>query len=267
LSRVAEQEPHEAREIAESFGSDAGRYDRTRPSYPAEMVAQIFASSPGPDVLDVGCGTGIVARQFQAVGCKVLGVDVDARMAQFARSTGVDVELASFETWSRCGRVFDAVVSGQAWQWVDPVVGAAKAAEALRPDGRLAVFWNVAQPPPELGEAFSEVYRRVLPDSPFSGGVLPGMDGYSSIFSRAADGIVQAGAFGAPELWRFDWEQSFTREQWLDRVPTFSGHTDFAPGKLDELLAGLGDAIDALGGSFTMSNTAAVVTAQRAATA
>ncbi|MGW3626958.1 methyltransferase domain-containing protein [Streptomyces sp. NPDC000880] len=31
--------------------------------------------------LDVGCGTGIAARQFQAVGCRVLGVEPDARMA------------------------------------------------------------------------------------------------------------------------------------------------------------------------------------------
>jgi hypothetical protein len=49
-------ESHQAREVAESFGSDAERYDRARPSYPAAMVDRIVAASPGPDVLDVGCG-------------------------------------------------------------------------------------------------------------------------------------------------------------------------------------------------------------------
>jgi ubiquinone/menaquinone biosynthesis C-methylase UbiE len=49
------------------------------------MVDRIVAASPGPDVLDVGCGTGIAARQFQAAGCRVVGIDVDARMAEWAR--------------------------------------------------------------------------------------------------------------------------------------------------------------------------------------
>jgi hypothetical protein len=36
----------------------------------------------------------IEARQFQAAGCKVLGVEPDARMADFARRSGVEVEVA-----------------------------------------------------------------------------------------------------------------------------------------------------------------------------
>ncbi len=263
MSVSADQASHQAGGVAESFGSDPGRYDRARPAYPGEMVRRILAASPGPEVLDVGCGTGIVARQFRAAGCRVLGVDVDARMAEFARLTGLAVEVATFETWNPAGRAYDAVVSGQAWHWVDPLAGAAKAAEALRPDGRLAVFWNVAQPPPEVAEAFSAVYRHVLPDSPFSNGVLPGLDGYSEYFARAAAGIREAGAFGDPERWHFDWKQLYTRDEWLDRVPTFSGHTRFAPSRLEELLVCLGAAIDTVGGSFTMFYTAAVVTAQR----
>ena len=74
-------EPHQHRQVAESFGSDAERYDRARPSYPGALVQRIVAASPGADVLDVGCGTGIAARQFEAAGCRVLGVDPDARMA------------------------------------------------------------------------------------------------------------------------------------------------------------------------------------------
>jgi enoyl-CoA hydratase/carnithine racemase len=35
-------------------------------------VDRIIAASPGRDVLDVGCGTGISARLFAAAGCRVL---------------------------------------------------------------------------------------------------------------------------------------------------------------------------------------------------
>jgi len=138
--------------MAQSFGVDPERYDQTRPGYPDAMVQAIVAASPGPDVLDVGIGTGIAARQFQAAGCRVLGVEPDARMAAFARRSGLEVETTTFEAWDPAGRAFDAVVSGQTWHWVDPTAGAAKGAEALAPGGRLAVFWNVDQPPPELAK-------------------------------------------------------------------------------------------------------------------
>lgn len=227
------------------------------------MVKRIIAESPGPRVLDVGCGTGIAARQFLAADCRVLGVDVDLRMAEFARQTGVEVEVAKFEDWAPAGRTFDAVVSGMTWHWVDPVAGAAKAAEVLRPEGRLAVFWNVHQAPSDLAEAFSMVYQRVLPDSPFSRGTMPGLDAYSAFFTKAADGIAAVGAFSPSEQWRFDWEQRYTRDEWLDQVPTSGGHSQFPRGKLEELLAGIGAAIDATGGSFTMRYAAVVVTAAR----
>jgi SAM-dependent methyltransferase len=256
-------EPHQARQLAESFGSDTGRYDRARPRYPAALVDAIVAASPGPSVLDVGCGTGIAARQFQAAGCRVLGVEPDPRMAGFAMQTGVPTEVAKFEDWDSSGREFDAVIAGMAWHWVDPVAGAAKAAHVLRPGGRLAVFWYVFQPPPDLERAFSEVYSRVLPDSIFSRGIMPGLDGYSAFFSKAADGIREARAFGDPERWRFDWDRPCSRDEWLDLVPTSGAFTRLPPDKLAELLDGAGAAIDAVGSGFIVRYTAVVVTAAR----
>jgi SAM-dependent methyltransferase len=249
--------------VAESFGVDPGRYDRARPRYPEAMVAAIVAASPGSDVVDVGTGTGIVARQFQAAGCTVLGVEPDGRMAEWAQRHGLEVELATFEAWDPAGRTFDAVVAGQTWHWVDPVAGAAKAARVLRPGGRLAVFWNAGQPPPDVAEAFAAVYRRVLPDSLAARWATTGTDGYSMLCAKAADEIRQAGAFGDPEQWRFDWQWSYTRDEWLDLLPTQGGHTRLPPGPLAEVLAGIGAAIETMGGGFTMDYTTAVVTATR----
>ncbi|MEU4407875.1 class I SAM-dependent methyltransferase [Streptosporangium sp. NPDC023963] len=259
---------HRHRQVAESFGVDAERYDRTRPRYPDAMVDRIVAACPGPGVLDVGCGTGIEARQFQAAGCEVLGVEPDARMADFARRGGVEVEVATFEAWDPAGRMFDAVVAGTAWHWVDPVAGAAKAARVLRPGGRLAAFWHVFQLPPGLAEDFAAVYRRVVPDSPFvfqeKGNAL---EGYQALFAKAADGIREAGGFGDPEQWRFDWECSYTRDTWLDQLPTSGALTRLPQDRLAEVLEGAGAAVDAMGGGFTMPYTTVVVTAARAGAA
>ena len=260
------REPHQYRQVAESFGVDVERYDRTRPRYPDAMIARIVAESPGPDVLDVGCGTGTAARQFQAAGCKVCGVEPDARMAEFARRGGFDVEVATFEAWDPAGRRFDAVVAGTAWHWVDPVAGTAKAARALRPGGRLAPFWHVFQPPAEVTEAFVAAYRQVAPDSPFDLDRIQTtsvLDVYQAGFTKAADGIRAAGGFGEPEQWRFDWQQSYTREEWLDQLPTQGTLTRLPSDKLAVVVEGVGAAIDAMGGSFTMPYTTVAVTATR----
>jgi SAM-dependent methyltransferase len=249
--------------MAQSFGSDPERYDRARPSYPAALVERVIAASPGRDVLDVGCGTGIVARQFQAAGCSVLGVEPDARMAGQARQRGLEVEVAAFEDWDPAGRAFDAVVAGQAWHWIDPVAGAGKAARSLRPGGRLAVFWNATQAPPDLAEAFAGVFRRVLPDSPLFQRPAPGAEAYSGLSAKAAGGIRETSAFGDPEHWDFEWDRPYTRDEWLEQVPTSGFAARLQPDAMQQILAGIGAAIDAAGGTFTMHYTTVAVTAAR----
>jgi SAM-dependent methyltransferase len=212
----------------------------------------------------VGCGTGIEARQFRAAGATVLGVDPDVRMAEFARRTGIEVEVATFEDWEPAGRVFDAVVAGQAWHWVDPVAGAAKAVRVLRPGGRLAVFGHAFDAPPVVTEAFTEAFARVVPDSPFAAGPRrSALETYRAMFAMAADGMRAAGGFDEPEQWRFDWEQSYTRDQWLDHLPTTGALTRLPADQLAEVLAAVGTAIDGIGGGFTMPYATLAATAAR----
>lgn len=255
---------HDQRAVAEGFGADAGRYDRTRPAYPEELVQRILASSPGLDLLDVGCGTGISSSQFQSAGCTVLGIDPDPRMAELARQSGIATETAAFEDWDSAGRTYDIVVAAQAWHWVDPVAGAAKAAQVLRPDGRFAVFWNAFDPPQDLRAAFADVFGRVLPNSPFGAfWARPAVDSYQAGREKAAEAMRQVGSFTEPEEWLFGWDQPYTRAEWLDLVPTTGGFTQNPPALQQEILEGLGAAIDAAGGSFVMSYTTVTATATR----
>jgi hypothetical protein len=61
----------------------------------------------------------------------------------------------------------------------------------------------------------------------------------------------------------FDWDRPYTRAEWLEQVPTFGGHSQIPPAQWQQLLAGIGAAIDALGGSFTMRYATVAVTAAR----
>jgi SAM-dependent methyltransferase len=264
--RLSPRESHHARQFAESFGSESERYARTRPSYPSEMVDAILGASPGREVLDVGIGTGISARPFQQKGCRLIGVEPDERMGELARRSGLEVEIAKFEDWDPRGRTFDLLIAGQSWHWVDPVLGASKAAEVLRPGGRIALFWNAMSFEPRLAERISSVYRRVLPEFPFFQSAAPGGPAsYAPLTEKATGGIRGSAAFEEPEQWQFDWERPYTTEQWVDTVPTFGGHGQLPRPTLAQLLAGIGEVIDAAGGTITVGYATVVVTAKRVA--
>ena len=248
-SPSSDRQPHLLRDIAESFGVDADRYDRARPRYPDALIQRVIAASPGTEFLDVGCGTGIGARQYRAAGVTVLGVDPDARMAEVARRSGIDVEIGNFETWDPNGRSFDAVVAGQAWHWVDPVSGAAKAAQVLRPHGLLATYWHVFDPPSEIAQAFDDVFARVAPDAPLQ---TPGRELQEANLSRAVEGIRTAGGFAEPAQWRFEWQRRYTRDEWLEHLATTGQLTLLGRDEIAAVHDAVGTAIDAIGGGFTM---------------
>jgi hypothetical protein len=89
------------------------------------------------------------------------------------------------------------------------------------------------------------------------------MDVYQPLFGRTADGIRAAGRFSEPERWQVDWTRIYTRSEWLDWLPTQPLLNPFPPDKLAEVLAAVGAAIDAMGGSFTVPYTTVAITATR----
>jgi SAM-dependent methyltransferase len=251
--------------MAESFGEDPERYDRARPRYPRELIERIVDGPAGRTVLDVGCGTGIVARQLQDAGCEVTGVEPDARMAAFAAERGLTVEVAKFEDWDPAGRHFDTLTAGMTWHWVDPAAGAEQAARALRPGGRIALFWNAFELPPHLAQAFAEAYASILPDHPMyrQSGARAGKDIYAPLLTSTAERLADTG-FEQPEQWRDEWQRTYTRAEWLELFPTFGGHALMPRETVAALQDAIGAAVDAVGGEFTVEYATVTVTAVRA---
>jgi SAM-dependent methyltransferase len=224
---------HTNRTRAGSFGSDATGYDAHRPDYPAEAIDAVLrrVAGRGPvgrgrlDVLDIGTGTGKLARAIAARGHRVLGLDVDARMTEVARSHGIEVEVGGFEDWDAAGRRFDAIVAGQAWHWLRPDIAAPKAAGLLRPGGVLGALWNLYDPNPSVAADLRGLYARVAPQ--LSGSVLIG-SAASGIEAQAA-ALRETGAFGDVQVLRIAWESRFTAEAWLDLAATHSDHRALDP--------------------------------------
>jgi SAM-dependent methyltransferase len=247
---------HEDRGRAESFGADAERYHRARPSYPDALVDELLIGSV-TKVVDVGCGTGIAGLLFRAQGCQVLGVEPDERMARFAERQGLEVEVASFESWHARERRFDLLICGQAWHWIDPDRGAAKAAAVLSAGGRLGLFWNFARLPSDVREALAAIYRRLEPELERYSILLGNADRRIDATSAA---LERTGRFSAPELRTWSWTRPYTTERWLEQLLTHSDHQRLPAARRDQLIGAVGKAIDQLGGAFEMTYETHLVT-------
>lgn len=244
---------HSQRQRAESFGSVASEYDAVRPTYPDALFDDLAALAPA-HALDVGCGTGRAAVPLLARGVDVLGVEVDAQMAEVARAHGVPVEIAPFETWDPAGRVFDLVVSGQAWHWIDQAVGLPKAAALLRPGGALALFWNAAEVEPRVQAALDAVYREHAPD------LLTHNAGRAADPGYAPD-VRATGRFTSVETRRYPWQRVYTSAEWVRLVQTHSDHVVLDEYRRSVLLNAVVAALDALGGRVVASYTTHTVLA------
>ena len=99
----------------------------------------------GGRMLDLGCGSGEIARAGAAAGLRVTGCDISELMLRSAmsRDPGSDVEWVQLETqWRRLPfptASFDAVVAASVLEYVDePSAVLAECARILRPGGLLA---------------------------------------------------------------------------------------------------------------------------------
>ena len=123
----------------------------------AEDLLEIAALRPGERVLDVACGTGIVARmarQRVGSGGAVAGLDANPGMVAVARSAAspglaIDWYEASAEAIPLADGAFDVALCQLGLQFITNKLGALREIRrVLAPDGRLVL--NVPGPTPPL---------------------------------------------------------------------------------------------------------------------
>lgn len=244
---------HQDRGRAESFGADAEQYDRARPTYPEQLVSDLLPEPAGIAVLDIGCGTGIASRLFADRGCAVVGVEPDPRMAAVARRSGIDVQVSKFEEWDPVGRLFSLAICAQAWHWLEPGRTLAKLGSMLNPGGRVALFWNKGSHDLEFQVLLDRVYARHA----------PGLDSYSILLglpiedriNAARQSLSASSHFNVHEVVRYPWEKRYTRDEWLDHLPTHSDHRTLPESQRKALLDDIGNLIDASGGTVILHYT------------
>ncbi|WP_136033494.1 class I SAM-dependent methyltransferase [Microbacterium sp. PF5] len=187
-------------EQATSFGGQAGSYEVGRPEYPFEAVAWMLDRAPAGArrIADVGAGTGKLTRALVAgEGAEVVAVDPDPAMLAALRDAvpGVPTFVGTAERLPLPDASVDAVVLGQAWHWVDPVVASAEIGRVVRPGGVLGLVWN-------LRDERVDWVRRLTD-------IMHGSN--AEIMLAAGDPVVVA-PFGGLEQERWEWVRPVTRE-------------------------------------------------------
>jgi SAM-dependent methyltransferase len=237
------------------FGEVAELYDRYRPSYPPALLDDLveMAGLDGTQaVLDVGAGTGKATELFTRRGIPVVAIEPSANMAavarrNLARFANATIEEADFEAWLPRGRRFPLVVSGQAWHWVTPAVGFAKAHDVLAEGGVLAAFWNrVAWEKADVREALLEVYGRVGAELSVDGPMHP-----ANVDTDTDDdwnaGIAVVHGLHDAEIRHYEWQQSYATAEYVGLLATASEVRLLSEDRRDRFLAAVADVIDARG--------------------
>lgn len=186
------------------FTATVDAYARWRPSYPAaalDWLAEVTPLAPGDPVVDLGTGTGIVARLLAARGYAVTGVDPNEAMLERARAEGGDVTYARGEATAtgRPPASVQLVVAAQAFHWFDLAPTLAELSRILRPGGGAAAMWNVRGDTPFMLD-YEELLGRieVFRKTPQPGPTMAALD--------AAPGLTDRKSFVAPLVQRFDRE-------------------------------------------------------------
>ncbi len=114
-----------------------GRYHDWLDAREVEFAAPAVA---GREVLEVGCGTGLLLRAFARLARRAVGVDLSPKMLEAARARGLEVVEGSATALPFAGASFDLAVSFKTLPHVPDLAQAlAEMARVVRPGGLLIV--------------------------------------------------------------------------------------------------------------------------------
>ena len=202
-----------------TFNTTAHLYAEVRPGYPKELVQDVInlsALTEHSRILEVGCGTGKATRSFAERGYEMVCLDIGADLIAVAREKlrefpNVSFVEQAFEAWKSEG-MFDLVISATAFHWVDPKVRYLRASEALESGGSLAVFSNQHVRKDEgffveTQSLYDRYYLPLIADRPTYATSFPGVEAFEDTIKRV-----------------YPWTQTYSSEQYIKLLSTYSDH-------------------------------------------
>lgn len=207
------------------FNRMASYYDRYRPGYP-EMIIRAVRDKIGEKanirVLEIGAGSGKATAQFAPFGWEMLclepGEDLAAEGRRRFAGRNITFAASRLEEYSLPDSCFDAVISAQAFHWIEKPLGFRLCAAALKQNGWLMPFWNIEF----LGKsAEDQTLLAVLEQYGAFTATMKESD-YPGRVTRISDEISASGCFDRPEIIQERWTKVFTAEEYFGYILTGS---------------------------------------------
>jgi SAM-dependent methyltransferase len=194
------------------YKNKAVRYARYRWDYTPSAIDAILdraVPSPSTILVDLGSGTGIVARHFLGKVGQVIALDIDTAMLGCqSPERGLLRVVAAGETAPLPAASADLITIGQAIHWFRPEAARREILRILKPGGWLAILRNLpVRAPAQAADALSSAIEALtapeygcLPQHPAPGVGVP----YDFYFgSGSSERLV------FPFTYRQDWETFF----------------------------------------------------------
>jgi SAM-dependent methyltransferase len=149
------------------FTTRVENYLKARPGYPAEIVALLqerCGLTRKAVLVDVGCGTGLLAKVFCEFGCRVLGVEPNAAMREAGRRSlaaypNFEMRDGQAEFLPFAAASADFITAGQAFHWFDLDRSRQEFMRILKPAGWAVLVWNDRE---LAGSKFAEDYESLV---------------------------------------------------------------------------------------------------------
>ena len=165
----------------------------------------------------------------------------------------------SFEDWPLQRAAFALVISAQAFHWIPPEIGYAKAAASLRDSGSIALFWNHnPYQSTVFSQALDEVYRSNAPELANP----PRPESLEILIKDKVEAIRSSGFFGDVVVKRYPWSEQYTTERYIKLLNTHSDHLNLAEETRRGLFANVRELIEQFDGVVTRSYLAVLYWAE-----
>ena len=156
------------------WGRTSTDYSKYRPGYPEsfyDTLQVLGAGKEGQHILDLGTGTGVLARAFARRGAVVTGIDIsesqigEAKMLTAEDGVTVTFEVCAAEDMDVPDAAFDVISAAQSWLYFDSAVVIPRVLRALKEDGCLVLthlVWLPLQDP--IARKSEELVLKYNPD-------------------------------------------------------------------------------------------------------